>query len=238
MSKNKENVHEDHRQRMWKKYQAAADSMPDHELLEMLLFAAIPRKNTNPIAHALLNRFGTLDRVFCATPHSLTEIEGIGLKTALFLTIIGRMWRRIQIQDSTPKYVNLDSLELIAKYLCKLFWNETYECVYVLLIDSQSRLIGSHKICEGTLSGASIDINAIAKLALANDSARIVVAHNHPGGSLEPSDEDLSVTRFMQRVFSPLSIKLEEHFIISGNSFYPIIHNMESVYDYFLKNTQ
>lgn len=221
-----ENIHAEHRARMREKYLQMRDAMPDHEILELLLFNVIPRRNTNPIAHALLNRFGSLDEVFRASIPQLTSVEGVGEKTAMFLKEIQYVWRRIETSKSNHQV--LDTYEKIAKYLVALFCTETNESVYVVLLDAKARLMSSRKLFEGTVTSASIDARKIASYALSQGAARIILAHNHLSGSAEPSDEDISTTRFLRRSLRQIDLILEEHFIIAGSSYCPLLDYMEN----------
>ena len=227
--KNK-NLHEDHRARMREKYSLARDAMPDHEILEMLLYHVIPRKNTNPIAHALLLRFGSLDGVFRASIPQLTEVEGVGEKTAQFIKEIQYVGKRAE--TSTPKHQVLDTLEKLARFLVATFCSETNEVVYAVLLDARARLISCKKLFEGTASSSSIDARRIAEYALSQGAVRVVLAHNHPSGSAEPSDEDISSTRYLTRVLKGVDLILEEHFIIAGSSYCPLVRYIESMRSY------
>ena len=226
MSDKSPNIHEEHRNRMREKYLKARDAMPDHEILEVLLFSVISRKNTNPIAHALLRRFGSLEAVFDADVNSLMEVEGVGEKTAFFLKEIRYLWKRIETGKSSQQ--TLDTYEKLARYLIACFCGETKEAVYVLLLDARAHLISCKKLFEGTVTTSSIDARKIAEYAIINGAARLVVAHNHLSGSVEPSDEDISATRYLRRVLHGIDLILEEHFIIAGSSYCPLIDYIEN----------
>lgn len=220
------NVHEDHRIRMRQKYLNAPDAMPDHEILELLLFNVIPRRNTNPIAHALLKTFGSLKGVFEADTRRLIQVEGVGEKTAFFLKEIQYLWKRLETSSAAQE--TMDSYEKIARYFTAAFSNEVNECVYVMLLDARAHMIACKKLHEGTVVSSNIDSRKIAEFALTQGAARVVIAHNHLSGCADPSNEDISSTRYLKRVLRGVEIELEEHFIIAGNAYCPILQYIEN----------
>ena len=219
--KEKENIHEDHRKRMRQKYKLSRDAMPDHEILELLLFFSIPRKNTNPIAHALLNRFGSLDGVFKASAQALKEIPGVGDSTVLLLDQVSYLGKRMAL--AKMEETSFASYEKISKYLVTVFSSETVESVYVFLIDARANLITYKKMFEGTVTCTSVDARRIAEYAIANNAARVIIAHNHPGGTATPSADDLATTRYLKRVLRGIDIELVEHFMVAGSTICPIL---------------
>ena len=221
MKDSKTNIHEDHRIRMRQKYLNAPDAMPDHEILEMLLFNVIPRKNTNPIAHALIKAFGSLKGVFEADTRKLVQVEGVGEKTAFFLKEIQYLWKRIETTDAAKE--TMDSFEKIARYFTAAFSTEVNECVYIMLLDARAHMIACKKLTEGTVTSSKADSRMIAEAAVLHGASRFVLAHNHLSGSAEPSDDDIATTRYLQRVLRGVEIYLEEHFVIAGDSYCPIL---------------
>lgn len=220
------NIHEDHRIRMRQKYLISPDAMPDHEILELLLFNVIPRKNTNPIAHALLNAFGSLEAVFQADINRLTNVEGVGEKTAFFIKEIQYLWKRIE--TSSYERETFDTLDKLARYLIPTFYNESNECIYAMLLDSRAHFIACKKVLEGTVTSSRIDARKIAEFALSQGAVRVVVAHNHLSGCAEPSDADIAATRYLRKSLSGVDLILEEHFIIAGKNYCPILDYLES----------
>lgn len=225
MKDTNENIHEDHRERMRQKYEAYPDSMPDHEILEMLLFHVIPRKNTNPIAHALLRQFGSLRGVFDADITHLMLVEGVGEKTAKFIKEVRYMWRRTEMSVDTLEL--MDTYDKIVRYFTVCFSGETNEVVYVMLLDSQARMIACKKFSEGDTFSSIVDMQKLATFALVNHSRRVILAHNHPSGNPEPSHSDTHTTRHLQRSLESLHINLIEHFVIAGNKYSVIIDKSE-----------
>ena len=221
----KSNIHEEHRIRMREKYRLSRDAMPDHEILEVLLFTVIPRKNTNPIAHDLIRTFGSLEGVFDADVKQLMQVEGVGEKTAFFLKEVRYMWKRIETCKREVEI--LDSYDKIAHYFAARFCGEVNESVHVLLLDARARVIACQKLFEGTVTTSSVDARRVVNFALTHNAVRAVVAHNHLSGRCEPSEEDISTTRYLRRILHGVDVILEEHFVIAGNSYCPILQYME-----------
>ncbi len=215
------NLHEHHRMRMREKYRAAKEAMPDHEILEILLYSVIKRKNTNPIAHKLCKRFGSLKGVLEADEEALKEVEGVGDATAGFLKEISYIAKRFSANDAEG--VLLDSITKIGDHLVNLYKGKTREAVYLLMLDSRAKLIACQKLCDGTISSSNLSTRRIVEIALLHHAPRVILAHNHPNGSAAPSDDDIVTTRYLRRAFSMIDLTLEEHFIVAGDEFCPVM---------------
>ncbi len=221
-------LHEKHRERMRQKYIAAKDVLSDHEILEILLYHIIPRKNTNPIAHKLLRRFGSLRGVLEADLSELMQVDGVGEATAFFLKQLLYLWKRCENKQTGG--VVFDSISKIGDSLTVLFGGEKSEAVYLLMLGSRAELIACRKLLDGSITACESSARKIAEIALSYGAHRIILAHNHPGVSAEPSDSDVSVTRYLRRVLSGIDLDLEEHFIVSGNTYCPIVHYLQNAF--------
>ena len=218
-------LHEKHRERMRQKYAAAKETLSDHEILEILLYHVIPRKNTNPIAHRLLRRFGSLRGVLEAEISELMQVEDVGETTAFFLKQLLYLWKRCERQQESG--ILLDSLSKIGDYFTVLFGGEKNESVYLLMLGNRAELIACRKLLDGSITACESSARKIAEIALSYGAHRVILAHNHPGASAEPSDSDVVVTRYLRRVLSGIDLDLEEHFIISGNTYCPLVHYLK-----------
>ena len=221
MKDNNKSLHDEHRQRMRQKYLTAKDSLADHEILEILLYHSLPRKNTNHIAHKLCKHFGSLRAVFEADMSELIAIDEVGESTAFLIKQILYLWKRCE--EGASHTVQLDSITALGNYLTALFSDETEEAVYLLMLDHDAKLIACRKLLSGSISACESDARKIAEIALSHKAPRIVLAHNHPAGNAELSDSDISTTRYLRRVFLGIDLALEEHFIVAGNTYCPII---------------
>jgi DNA repair protein RadC len=224
MAEKNPNAHAGHRERMRVKFKKdGGDSMPDHELVEMLLFYIIPRSNTNNIAHALLDRFGSIEGIVNARPEHLSQIDGIGENAALFLTMCGAILRRIARGTIRPKK-KYTSLEDIADYLHRMFIGMSQECVYLMMFDNGMHLIDTVELARGEVNHVSIDPHRLMKEAMLHNASAVLLAHNHPDGEARPSEADLDTTDRVQYLLSSTNITLVDHLIFSGGSYTSIVH--------------
>lgn len=213
------NIHKGHRARMKTKYrQNGLDALEDHEVLEMILYYAVPYRNTNETAHKLLNTFRTLSGVFDADYEELIRMEGVGENTATLLTLIPELARRYSLDKLKPKDV-FDSNDMIGRYLLNHYIGKEREHVELLLFDAKMRMIDHMTLHEGALTSSDINCEKVAELIFSNRAANYALAHNHPGGSIEPSQEDLSITRMIYRTITPLNRYMVDHFIIADGRY-------------------
>ncbi len=211
------NIHDGHRGRIDSKSRLTGlEFLEEHEQLEKLLFAVIPRGNTNDIAHALINEFGSIYGVITANKEQLTTIEGVGIRTAEFLTdlpaLLGITERSMQYINKTPV---LDTIDKMGEYAKTLFYGKLVENLYMISLNSSMRVIRFDKISEGTSTSASVSLHKIAKLAILNEAYAVVLTHNHPGGRIEPSISDLNLTRDVGEALSKLDVILAAHIIVA-----------------------
>ncbi len=235
MSENKNyNPHQNHRARVRETFRrAGVDGMPDHNLLELLLFYSIPRKDTNEIAHRLIDTFGSLNGVFNASYDRLAEVEGVGESSALLLSIIPGLCRRYIEGMTNAKNINLGDTEAAKEYIIKKFYGCDNEVFYMLCLDAVGTLINCCKLGDGTKETVVIDKRTVLETALRNKADKVIFAHNHPNGIVAPSREDLELTNTMSIVLSNVGIRLVDHFIVWGNEALPL-NSVEKFKRYFL----
>ena len=187
------------------------DTMSEHEILEMLLYYVIPQRNTNDIAHKLLDRFGSLAGVLAAPAASLAMMDNMGEAAARYLRLWGKTFDRITGgKIKKPCRLNKNTAE---KYFKELFRGKTHEVVYMICLDPTDKIIAHEKISEGSFESAEIDASKAAKFAIANNSAQVVFVHNHPSGVCEASEADLEVTKMLERAFFVMGIRMRDHVI-------------------------
>ena len=218
------NTHDGHRIRMREKLESGnlAD-LPEHEQLEILLFSVIPRGNTNEIAHELLKKFGSIYGVLSADISSLLEVDGIGARVADFLhnlpAVLGVVMRSKISYETDNKFL-LNDINTLKDYLFSLFSDTVSERAYILFLNKRFRLIKFEKISDGSLEQVYIDISKAVRRAILNNAAYVVLTHNHPSGSVMPSDADISSTRELDEALNTVGIGLLDHIIIGGDSYY------------------
>ncbi|MBR2464881.1 MAG: RadC family protein [Clostridia bacterium] len=227
----KPSPHTGHRERMRKRLAATSPAgFADHEILEMLLYYTYARGDTNEIAHALIEAFGSIEGILDADPARLQTVLGVGESCAVFLTLLGEISRRYftqKISDKESERAVLDTPERLASYLALRFVGATKELAYALLLDNSMRPVDCFPISTGTVSGVSISVRDIAERAYTKKAAAVVLAHNHPGGIAVPSSEDISLTLRISEALSLLGIPLVEHFVFSDRSYAPILCRFE-----------
>lgn len=216
--------HKEHRRRVKERFlQSGFSAFADHEMLELLLFYAIPQKDTNVLAHRLLMHFGSLGGVLSATHEELCEIEGVGEHVAVLLRLILPLAARTEIVKEQKKLDALETVEAVGAYLLRRFAGENSETVQLLLLDNARVPIECVRIHEGAINSVSVTPRLLIETAISRRASFAVLAHNHPGGIAVPSGDDLSTTRLMQDAFAAVGIPMLEHFVIAGNSYTPIL---------------
>ena len=209
------NIHNNHRTRMKERFRDhGLDSFTDIQVLELLLFYAIPRKDTNPIAHALLKHFGSLAQVLDASVEELQKVEGIGENAALFLKLIPAAGKAYMI-DSARHDVILDTLDKCGKYLQNYFIGCRVEKVYLLCLDAKCKVLACKEIGEGSVNSAGISTRKVVETALAVGASAVILAHNHPSGIALPSAEDMQTTKRIAMALQAVEITLVDHIIVA-----------------------
>ena len=206
---------EGHRNRMRARLLTSGpDALADHEMLEMLLFLALPRRDTKPIARDLLTRFGGFGPVVTASPAELRTVEGLGDAGIAALKLAHAAASRLLRGELAAKPV-LQSWDALTDYLRAAFGHEKTEQFHVLFLDGRSRLIADEVMGRGTVNHAPVYPREIARRALELHALIVILAHNHPSGSTDASRDDVAMTREVRRALQPLGITLHDHLIVT-----------------------
>ena len=221
-------THDGHRKRLKSRFLNAPESFEDHELLELILFYSIPRKNTNEIAHNLLSRFGSIKGILNASIEALCEIEDIGQSSALYIKAIAALLMRYESSEIKSDGL-LKSPAALSSFLKNLFIGTQNEMSYILLFDNSKRLITCEKIGEGYSLEHTLSLRKIASCALSSNAVSAIIVHNHPTGRAIPSGEDIHSTNRIKHILEPLGITLMEHFIVAEGECLPIL-NVQNAY--------
>lgn len=217
MPKDGQQLHAGHRKRMRERLlHEGMDSLQDHEVLEILLFFAIPRQDTNELAHRLLLRFHTLSGVFDAPFEELRRVEGVGETAALLLKSYPEVERRCR-RDRKKNVKRLYSYEEIMEYAQSWLAGRSREAILLVLTDAAGRVLFSGVIHQGSVGAAEIYFRELVRLASSYDAACAVLAHNHPSGDCLPSKEDLETTRLAADALSRVNVTLLDHVIVAGD---------------------
>jgi len=207
---------EGHRQRLRDRLKSSGlEAFEDHEVLELILTYAIPRRDVKPIAHELLRRFGTLANVLDASPEELGQVEGVGDTAAVLLHLVPRLTRRY-LANRWGSRPLLDSVERISRFAVDTLATECNEVFLLIGLTHQHQLIQAIRVTEGTLTSAPVYPRLVIEAALRMNAARVVLAHNHPGGRAEPSEEDVQITRRLEPLLAAIGAPVMDHVIVAG----------------------
>lgn len=214
----KKNVHEGHRERMRNKYvNKGIEVFEQHEILEMLLFYAIPRKNTNDIAHRLLEACGSLSAVFDA-PIDILMQQGLSYNAAVLLHMIPDLSRAYQ-SDKFDNEEKIITDENIGKKMLHLFAGKNEECVYAFFLDAKGKEKYSGIISKGDASSAPLFSKDIVSIAARCKAVTVIIAHNHPSGVAFPSRADLEATADIADALDTIGIHLADHIIVADRDY-------------------
>ncbi len=213
-------LHNGHRLRQKELFEKMGlDAFADHGVLELLLYYVIPRRDTNLIAHRLINRFETLAGVFEAPVEELEKVEGVGHQAALLISMISQVTARYIKSRTERSEFLIDSPEL-GKYFLNRYIGERCEVVYLATFDARGRFIACHKVASGSVTSAGITARVIAEKALADNAVYAVLSHNHVGGFALPSSEDIVTTETLRGILESIGVSLYDHLIFdNGDDF-------------------
>lgn len=220
MSDEKPNVHVGHRKRMREEVveQNNFDGLKDHRILELLLFYGIPRKDTNPIAHALLDRFGGITGVLDAEFEDLVSVDGMTKNAATLIKTIMPIARRYQNDKFVNGYV-FKNVDEIGDYLMNRHLGRKNETFAVTCLDANGKLMDFNIINEGTSDTVGITWRDIASVVLKHDAPCIIISHNHTCGNALPSDRDIEMTIALKKSLAQLGTRLLDHVIVAGDDY-------------------
>lgn len=212
-------IHDGHRERLRSRFiEHGLDNFNELNALELLLFYAIPRKDTNPIAHALLDRFGSLYGIFDAGERELMEVEGVGESAAALIRLIPQLVRKSYMSRSGSNPV-IGSTRAAAEYLIPRYLFEKDEFILLMCLDSGKRLISCTEMGRGVVNAVDVNVRRIAETALKNRASYVIISHNHPDGNAMPSREDDYVTKRVYSALEAINISLSDHIIVSGERY-------------------
>ena len=207
-----------HRERVRRRFlEEGLDGFQDYETLEMLLFYAIPRQDTKLTAKRLIEHFGSLHAVFAATAEQLTE-AGLTPNSAALITLIPQISRKVE-ECRAQENIRIRSTLDAGQEVCAMFRNRQEESVRILCLNASGKVLKRARIAEGDVNAVHFPIRRLVEEALACKSVSVILTHNHPGGTLAPSQEDLTATEAAGKALETVGIRLLDHLIVSGDNY-------------------
>lgn len=224
------NIHKGHRQKVKESYYLnGLDGMADHNIIEFLLFFGIPQKDTNVLAHELIEKFGSFSGVLEAKRSDLLCVKGMTDSAACLISMLLPVYKRYN-QDIRKKKVTLNDKTDYVKLLRPLYLDTNNERIYILCLDSNNKLVACRKISEGDFTSSLFDIRKIASAILELNAKKLVLSHNHPNGSLNPSADDCRVTDKIRELCEILKVSFVDHIIITDTSYFSMASSARHIH--------
>lgn len=207
-------IHQNHRARMRRRFlEHGLDNFADHEVLELLLYYAVPRGDVNPLAHRLIEEFGSLAGVLEASPVDIQRVSGAGEAVAALLHLMPPVFRRYQLSKVSGACYN--SSDLLGEMLIGYFADKPHETAAAVLLDNKCRLIRICEIGQGSANAVRINERKLLTVVLQHNAANVVLAHNHPRGACQPSRADILETSRLRELLRRIDVMLVDHIIVA-----------------------
>ena len=215
-----ENMHDGHRERVRQEFlQHGFDhNTPPHKILEILLFYCVQRADTNPIAHELIKKYGSVAAVLDAPVEELAQFRGLSERSAVLLKLIMPIAQRY-IYDKSEQKPTFNSLDSIGKYILGRFLGETREKMGVMCLDAKGSMLKFVFLSEGSLDSVGFSSRSLAKYVLDCNATAAVICHNHPNGIALPSESDVELTKRAADTLSNIGVQLLDHVIVADTDF-------------------
>lgn len=219
------NLHKGHRERMRQRFiKEGGSGFADHELLEMLLYGAVPRGDTNELAHKMIKEFGSLSMLLEADPVEISRRCGVKEGTSVLICLQMELMRRRNQAKWKEKPV-LDSVKKAGAYALDLLSDYQYERFYMACLDSKRSLIHTCFISEGTVDESVVYPRHVVELVLKYQASSVIFMHNHPGGTLKPSFADIELTTRLSKILYEIGIDVADHIIVSDNQYFSFLEH-------------
>lgn len=226
--------HEGHRERLRKKFlKYGADGLEKHEVLELLLFFSVPRKNTNEIAHSLINHFGSFSNVFDSPIDQIKQVDGVGDSSTFLIKLIPEICR-IYMEDKSDRNKKIIDFKDIKNIIRMKFIGRNQENFVLTLMDKNMKLLFLDAIRQGNINNVDIYLDQIISLAKHYNAKFAIIAHNHPSGDTLPSVNDIHTTKNIRWALNQIDVKLLDHIIVTTNNILSLADTLlkEELFDY------
>lgn len=212
-------IHEGHRARLKQRFAEHGERVfDDHQLLELMLFYAVPQGDVNPLAHRLINHFGSFAAVLDAKPEELRKVKGVGDHTALFLSMFPQVMRRYMASKSGNEE-QICSTADAGEFLLPYFFGTRNETVFLLCLDAKGKVLSCRFLAEGSLDRVGLNSRRVVETALEDRASSVILAHNHISGLATPSEADVALTLALRPLLRSLGIHLLDHLVIADGDF-------------------
>ncbi len=219
-------AHDGHRKRFDKKVMMQGlEMLEEHEQLEYILYAVIPRRNTNDLAHHLIDRFGSIAGVLNAGAEELLKVDGVGPRCAKFLSTLPDILGIVERNMKTDSRKKLDNFEKIKEFAQSYFYGKLNEEVYIISLDTSYKMLGISRIADGVADEAHVYSVKALRQAVRDNASAVIVVHNHPCGILAPSQSDFALTAKLAIAFQAADIELYDSIIVSGGECFSMDQN-------------
>jgi len=213
-------MHEKHRERLKQRFEhEGLQGFEEHNILELLLFFGVPRKDTNPLAHTLINRFGSLTRVIDAPIERLCEVKGMTRNAAVLLKLLPQVMSVYLRGKSDFKNMMINHRDC-AEYLRAYFTGASDEMVYVVCLDGKCTPLECVFLCKGDINSVHVSPRKVMEIAFSRKASAILLAHNHPHGTALMSSDDINTTNNIMSVLESVSITLIDHLVFAADGEY------------------
>lgn len=218
-------IHNGHRQRVKDRFrQEGLDNFDELHALELLLFYCIPQGDTNPIAHALIDRFGSLSQVLEAPAKELEKVKGVGPHVSTLLCLTSQIARFYNVNRMKNEKI-LNTTALCGEYLKPHFMGRRDEVIFILCLDAKCKLLCCSEVGQGSVNSAGLSIRRIVETALGVNATTVILSHNHPSGLAIPSAEDIATTRRVALALDAVGIVLADHIVVADDDFVSLLQS-------------
>lgn len=216
---NMKSPHAGHRQRIRNQFlKVGIENMEQHNILELLLTYVIPQADTNILGHRLIDKFGSISKVFDAPIEELVTVKGIGMRSATLIKLIPQL-ARVYLEEKHAVDDLIDSCEKAGEHLRYKFIGRDREVVHLLCLDAKGKILFDNIIIQGSIDRVCIEIRTVVETAIRVGATGIVIAHNHPNGFAIPSRGDVEATRRLHSALSTINIRLIDHIIVAKDDY-------------------
>ncbi len=221
----KENLHKGHRARVRQKFikDGSLDNFQDHEILEFLLFYAYPMKDTNEMAHKLLEEYGSLYNLFNTPVNNLMDKTGLTENAAVLLCLIQHANKRFLMSEFNNRA--LSSSKRAGKYMMSVFNGQNYESFYLICLNLKKKIISVDEMDKGDADSVRMETRKIIEKALLYRAKFVIIGHNHPAGTNKPSPQDVAITKRIKTELEMIGVILLDHIVVTVDNYYSFCEN-------------